>query len=1026
MKKIFLFIIFVYSIGLAQTITFNTLGTWQSNGVPNYLEPVNDIIDASLLSRVNASLPESQKVPNHHPNYLSNTTQTNVYLTEECDVWVTFITEGAGYKNVLGFYTYQAGNPPTSISDIQNSLTIIFPNASQSGSGGGLNPGNKVKIGRFSANTVIGWFVAANGFSSATNITTGNWLLFSDYNLNPQTNVNIKQQNVLLQDPVTGKLVLGFEDIRRDNGGCDQDFNDVLFNVTANPVEAISTIDLPVMEDPNQNNLADLQIVKSVNNNTPENGDVITFTLTVKNNGPSGSSSISVSDVIPQGIIYQSHVASKGTYNSADGKWSITSLSVGESATLNITCLVDRFSSTYNLGIASDFNVFCLNDMNQPSCDTEGRVAAGNNAYFANYSVGDKLDTLSGVSDVLIVGNNLIYESGAIYNGNVVYGNLTNLPINQVSINNGIIRQDSVINFASADVELKTLSNMLKGYSINGTTTLTNSELSLTGTHPLFNSFLVSKEQLNAATDFIINVPNGSVVLVNISGNGIEWKGGHVVHGTAKNNVLYNFYEAVNLEIRNIDIQGSVLAPLADLEFPSGLISGQVIAKNISGQGQFNWHKFLGDIPIDNNIYNIASVSSSVTIDPTANNNSSQVLVNIIGEPNPNPPSATVQWNALSTFPITEMVWTMIETDDNIYVGTYGGKIYKSSDVNGTWNLINEGMNVGYIWSLDFADGTLYAGTEIGLFATSDDGANWINLGLGNFDVRAVLLNSSNTESFKIYAGTWGSGIFVSTDFGATWKSSNSGLPNLAVQTLVKGDNGVIYAGTFGGGVAKSEDNGNNWSKMNCAASHIWKLAVDKSGNIYAGTYGEGLYKLNDNNWIKSDIGITSQHVYSISFDNTNSVYVSSWNSGVFASTNTGNNWESLGMQGMAVSSVIIDSKSNQVVVGTAYGELFNRPAVIVGVDNELINIKSFGIQQNYPNPFNPNTTIRYNIPKAANVKLEIYDILGRLVTTLVDTYQQAGEYNITFNANGLTSGIYLYKITTDFNSAVKKMVLVK
>ncbi len=1025
MKKIFLFVILALNISYAQSITYNTLGTWQSNGVPNYLEPVNDVIDASLLSRVAASLPESKKVPIHHPNYISNTTQTNVFLTEECDVWVTFITEGAGYKNVLGFYTYQSGNAPNSINDIRNSMTIIFPNSSQNGSGGGLVPGNKVKLGRFPANTVIGWFVIANGFSSGT-IGTGNWLLFSDYNLNPQTNNDIKQQNVLLQDPVTGKLVLGFEDIRRDNGGCDQDFNDVLFNVTANPVEAISTIDLPVMEDPNQNNLADLQIVKTVDKTNPINGEEITFALTVKNNGPSSSSNISVSDVIPQGIIYQSHITSKGTFNVNDGKWSISSLSVGESATLNITCVVDRFSSTYNLGIASDYNVFCLKDMNQPSCDTEGRVAAGNNAFFANYSVGDKLDTLSGVTDVLIVGNDLIFESGAIYNGNVVFGNLTNLPIFQVSINNGTLRQDSVINFAAAEVELKTLSNMLKGYSINGTTTLTNSELSLTGTNPLFNSFSVTKEQLNAATDFILNVPNGSVVLVNISGNGIEWKGGHVVHGTAKNNVLYNFYDAVNLEIRNIDIQGSVLAPFADLEFPSGLISGQVIAKNISGQGQFNWHKFLGDIPLDSKIYNIASVSSTVTVDPTSNNNSSQVLVDIAGVPNPNPPNATVQWTVLSTFPQNEMVWTMIEAEGNVYVGTYGGKIYKSTGIDGNWLLINSNMNVGYIWSLDYSDGTLFAGTEVGLFSTTDNGINWVNMGIGSFDVRAVLVSTSNSESGKIYAGTWGSGVFVSTDFGATWNINNEGLPNLAVQTLVKGINGEIYAGTFGGGVAVSENGGNNWTEMNIGASYVWKLAVDKLGNVYAGTYGEGLYKLDENNWIKADDGITSQHVYSISFDTTNTAYVSSWNSGVFASTNTGSSWESLGMQGMGASSVIIDSESNQVLVGTSDGALFNRPAVIVGVDDQTSSIKSFNIEQNYPNPFNPNTVIKYSIPKSTNVKLEIYDVLGRLVTSLVNSYQQAGEYSINFNANGLTSGVYLYKISTDFNIAVKKMMLIK
>jgi choice-of-anchor A domain-containing protein/uncharacterized repeat protein (TIGR01451 family) len=1025
MKNIFLFILFALNISFAQTINFKTLGTWQTNGLPNYLEPVNDIIDATLLSRVAASLPERGNVPNHHPNYISSSTQTNVLLTEECDVWVTFIDEGAGYKNVLGFYTYQAGNSPTSISDIQESMTIIFPNASKTGSGGGLVPGHKVKIGRFSANTVIGWFIVSNGFSSGT-ITNGNGILFSNQNLNPQTNVNLKQQNVLLQDPVTGKLVLGFEDIRRDYGGCDHDFNDVLFNVTANPVQAISTIDLPVMEDPNQNNLADLQVVKSVDNAFPENGDFITFTLTVKNNGPSASSNITVSDVIPLGIIYQSHTASKGVYDVNDGKWSLNSLSVGETATLNITCKVDRYSTTYNLGIASDFNVFCLQDMNQPSCDTEGRVAAGNNAFFANYSVGYSLDTLSGVTDVLIVGNDLIFESGAIYNGNVVYGHLTNLPTNQVSINNGTLRQDSVINFSAAEVELKSLSNMLKGYSINGSTTVTNSELRLTGTNPLFNSFLVTKDQINAATEFIIDVPNGSVVLVNISGDGINWQGGHYVYGTAKNNVLYNFYEAVNLQISNIDIQGSILAPWADLEFPTGLISGQVVAKNISGQGQFNWDKFLGDIPLDSKIYNTAAVTSSVTIDPTTNNNSSVVLVDITGTPSPNPPNATVQWALLNSFPEGEMIWTMIEANGNIYVGTYGGKIYQSTGVNSNWNLINQGMNVGYIWSLDYADGTLFAGTEAGLFSSTDNGISWNNLGLSNFDVRAVLINSSSKESAKIFAGTWGNGIFVSQDLGVTWNAVNEGLPNLAVQTLAKGVNGELYAGTFGGGVAVSNDNGNNWSKMNIGSSYIWKLAVDNFGKVYAGTYGQGLFKLIDGNWVKIDNSLPSQHIYSISFDSANVAYVSSWNLGVFALNNTESNWQNLGMQGMGASVVIIDSETNQVLVGTSDGALYNRPAVIVGVEDEITNVKSFAIEQNFPNPFNPNTVIKYSIPKATNVKLEVYDILGRFVTSLVNSYQQAGDYIVNFNASDLTSGVYLYKITTDYNTAVKKMVLLK
>ncbi len=1024
MRQLIIICALFTSLLYAQTVNYKTLGTWQTNGVPNYLEPVNDVIDATLLSRIEASLPERQNVLNHHPHYLSNTTQTNVYLTEECDVYVTFVTEGAGYKNVLGFYTYQQGNPPTTINDISETMTVIFPNASLLGSGGGLRPGNKVKIGRFRANTVIGWFVLSNGFVNGS-VTPGNWTLFSDLNLNQVSNPNKRQHNVLLQDPVTGKLILGFEDIRRDNGGSDNDFNDVLFSVSANPVQAISNVDVPVMEDPNQTNIADLQVVKTVNNNSPLNGDVITFTLTAKNNGPSSSSLVTVTDKLPQGLVYQSHNASKGSYTASNGKWEIPSLAVGETATLTIACLVDRFSTTYNLGIASDFNVFCFNDMNQPSSDTEGKVAVGNNAYLAQYSVGYVLDTLNGIQDVLIVGNDLIFESGAVYNGNAVYGNLTNLPVPIVSINHGTLRKDSVLNFSAAQVELKALSNMLKDYSINGTTVLSNSDLILTGTNPAFNSFLVTKDQINASTNFIINAPNGSVVLVNISGDGINLKGGHVVYGTAKNNVLYNFYEAVNLTISNIDIQGSVLAPYADLEFPTGLISGQVVAKNISGTGQFNWEKFLGNIPIDTKIYNIAQISSSVTLDPTSNNNSSVLLVNITGSPSPNPPNATVQWTLLNTFPQNEMVWTMTEGNGYVYVGTFGGKIYKAPVNNlGNWQLINTSMNVGYIWSLQYLNGAIYAGTEAGLYMSADEGNTWISLGLNNYDVRAVVTTNNNKENTKIYAGTWGSGVFVSTDLGQTWTSNNDGLSELAVQSLAKGLNGELYAGTFGGGVAVNY--GNGWQKMNLASRYIWTVAVDKYGAVYAGTYGEGLFKKIDNQWVKFDNGITSQHIYSISFDTTNIAYVATWNSGVFALTNTESMWQNIGMQGMGAGSVIVEKQTNQILVGAANGTIYNRPAVLVGVNNEISNLRTFALEQNYPNPFNPSTNIKFYIPNSTNVRLEIFDILGKKVATLVDNYLQSGEYNINFNAAGLSSGIYFYQIVTDFNKAVKKMILVK
>ncbi|MGD8778923.1 MAG: T9SS type A sorting domain-containing protein [Ignavibacteria bacterium] len=95
---------------------------------------------------------------------------------------------------------------------------------------------------------------------------------------------------------------------------------------------------------------------------------------------------------------------------------------------------------------------------------------------------------------------------------------------------------------------------------------------------------------------------------------------------------------------------------------------------------------------------------------------------------------------------------------------------------------------------------------------------------------------------------------------------------------------------------------------------------------------------------------------------------------------------------------------------------------------------KEFVLKQNYPNPFNPATIISYTIPDVSdanfasltNVSLKIYDVLGNEITTLVNEKQEAGSYSYNFDASGLASGTYIYKLTTDDFFETKKMVLIK
>jgi hypothetical protein len=85
-----------------------------------------------------------------------------------------------------------------------------------------------------------------------------------------------------------------------------------------------------------------------------------------------------------------------------------------------------------------------------------------------------------------------------------------------------------------------------------------------------------------------------------------------------------------------------------------------------------------------------------------------------------------------------------------------------------------------------------------------------------------------------------------------------------------------------------------------------------------------------------------------------------------------------------------------------------------------------FSLEQNYPNPFNPSTKISWQSPIGSHQTLKIYDMLGNEVATLVDEYLEAGNYEVEFSADGLTSGIYFYKLTSGNFSETKKMILLR
>jgi hypothetical protein len=86
----------------------------------------------------------------------------------------------------------------------------------------------------------------------------------------------------------------------------------------------------------------------------------------------------------------------------------------------------------------------------------------------------------------------------------------------------------------------------------------------------------------------------------------------------------------------------------------------------------------------------------------------------------------------------------------------------------------------------------------------------------------------------------------------------------------------------------------------------------------------------------------------------------------------------------------------------------------------------NFGLDQNYPNPFNPTTVISYQLSASSDVNLMVYDVLGREVAVLVNERKTAGSYSVTFNARGLASGVYFYRLRADDFVETKRLILIR
>jgi hypothetical protein len=183
-------------------------------------------IRAETLQNIQNLFPEFENQRLKKPGLFEFTAEKRIVLSQASEVYLTFVSEGTGYQNSLGYYVYNSNSIPLSASQIE--LNMLFPNVSNQI----LKQGDKLQVGNivFPAGSVIGFFLIIDGWQNGV-LQYDREKIYTDQIFNASG----FQQHILFKQGSFGDIILGFEDATATNPGIsDNDFNDIIFTVTDN------------------------------------------------------------------------------------------------------------------------------------------------------------------------------------------------------------------------------------------------------------------------------------------------------------------------------------------------------------------------------------------------------------------------------------------------------------------------------------------------------------------------------------------------------------------------------------------------------------------------------------------------------------------------------------------------------------------------------------------------------------------------------------------------------------------------
>ncbi len=365
----------------------------------------------------------------------------------------------------------------------------------------------------------------------------------------------------------------------------------------------------------------------------------------------------------------------------------------------------------------------------------------------------------------------------------------------------------------------------------------------------------------------------------------------------------------------------------------------------------------------------------------------------------------------------------------------YSGTIIKTTDGGDNWFPQNSGIT-NYLVSVGFAD--LNYGLAVGAYNilhTSNGGNTWSSI-VGLPDALWEDVYFVNDTTGWIVGGNLFNGyIYKTTDRGITW--INQSISTGELYSVYFLDD--YYGWTVGhhdlyGTIYKTTDGGNSWqNKPYNTTTKLLSVCFPDADNGWISGQNGLIIKSTDGGetWNPQSSGV-STILHKTYLINNNIGWIAG-NSGIILRTDDGGNtWQTQTVPNTSYTSLFfIDQNigwavgNDGIILKTINGGI----SFIENENNELLN--DYDLSQNYPNPFNPSTKIKFTIPQEVrgetrDVTLKVYDVLGNEIATLINEEKPIGEYEVEFNGEGLTSGIYFYQLKTNNFIQTKKMLLLK